>query len=291
MLYEINAVIGPDEYHERVDNNAYTNFMAAWNLRTAAVQVERMRNVHRRSHLLRDLRVTDEETHRWQSIADAIRLPIPGDDGVLEQHEGFFTLARDVDPKPLSALTFPASERARMRRIRKAQILKQPDVIMLMVLFPELFSRKLKLSNWNYYEPRTTHDSSLSPGVHAFAACGLGWRDAAYKYFRHSAFVDLHDTMDNSATGLHLAAMGGTWQAVARGFLGLRLDGSKPLIRARLPLAWKRLAMRIHHRDVDYQVEATQTSARIFPTRSIEDSVRSRIGIENQIDQTKGEDL
>ncbi len=263
-LYEIRNVIGPDEYHERVDNNTYTNYMAAWNLRLAASEVEHMRRVHRRSRLLRELGVSRDESASWRQIAGEMYLPKPTSDGVWEQHEGFFRL-RSTDPRRLSALVSPMPEKDRIGEIRQAQVLKQADILMLMVLFPDTFSPAARRANWDYYEPRTTHDSSLSPSIHSIAASDIDLRQHAYDYFRRSAFVDLDDSMGNTNTGLHMAAIGGTWQSVVRGFLRLDLTRHRPRICPHLPEAWQRVAMQVQHRGRWYRIEASRDSSRVTP--------------------------
>jgi trehalose/maltose hydrolase-like predicted phosphorylase len=261
--YEIRHVIGPDEYHEDVHNNAYTNLLAAWNLRTAADQVDRMRRVHRRSHLLRHFEVAEEEVGHWRRVADGLDCSVDRD-GLIEQFDGFFDL-KEADPARLSVVGYEGSEKERMKAIHASQILKQADVLMLPVLLPGLLPKRVLRRNWDVYEPRTTHDSSLSPSVHSIVASDLGLRGKAYEYFRRSAGIDLHDRMRNSDQGLHLAAMGGTWQAVMRGFLGLTFDGPKPEVFRRLPAAWKRLATHVRHRRQWYAVEVTHEEARVRP--------------------------
>ncbi len=261
--YEVRGVIGPDEYHEEVDNNVYTNFVAAWNLRLAAQEAARMREVHPRGRLLKRLDVSEDEIERWRAVAEALYVPRPGDDGLLEQYEGFFDLS-DPGPEGIRALSAQVSdepEKERMARIHRAQVLKQADVLMLMVLFPEAYDEAVRRRNWDYYEPRTAHDSSLSPSVHAIAAADLGMPEEAYDYFRRSAFIDLDDTMANTDAGLHMAALGGAWQAVFRGFLGLRLgrdpDAEGLEVRPRLPKAWRGVTARFFHRGRAYRLKVT----------------------------------
>jgi trehalose/maltose hydrolase-like predicted phosphorylase len=261
--YEIRHVIGPDEYHEDVYNNAYTNILAAWNLRTAADQVDRMRRVHPRSHLLRHFRVDEEEVSHWRRMADGLDCSVRRD-GLVEQFDGFFGLD-EADPARLTVVGYEGSEKDRMTKIHASQILKQADLLMLPVLLPGLLPRRVLRRNWDYYEPRTTHDSSLSPSVHSLVASVLGLRGKAYAYFRRSAAVDIEDVMGNSDQGLHLAAMGGTWQAVMRGFLGLGFEDGTPRVRPRLPAAWKRVATHVRFRKQWYAVEVTQEEAMIRP--------------------------
>jgi len=260
--YEIYNVIGPDEYHEQVDNNAYTNFMAAWNLRLAAREIDRMLQVHHRGGLLRQLAVDREEVQHWEAIARNLYLPEPTPAGVWEQHEGFFKLRR-ADPRALSSRVSRAPEHQRLREIHASQVLKQADVLLLGVLFPESFSDAWRRANWDYYEPCTTHDSSLSPCMHAIAASDLDQPREAYDYFRRTAFLDLSNGMGNTGTGLHMAALGGTWLAVTRGFLGMDLTGDTPRFRARLPEAWQRVRLQIHHHGNWYDIDATHDHCRV----------------------------
>lgn len=262
--YEIRDVIGPDEYHEHVNNNAFTNYMAAWNLRLAAAEAARIKTSDALGEVLDQLGVTDEEVSRWRAIADGMFLPIQAGQDLWEQHEGFFKLS-DVDPRPLSALVSSAPEKERMAIIHGAQVLKQADIVMLMVLFPDEFPRSVKQRNWAYYEPRTTHDSSLSASMHAIAACDLGLARKAYEYFKQSAFLDIRDLHSNADMGLHCAALGGTWQAVVKGFFGLRMDGPEPTVRARLPRAWKSASTQIQHRGRWYAIEINRDAARVRP--------------------------
>jgi len=255
--YEIHDVIGPDEYHEHVRNNAYTNFLAAWNLRLAADEVNRAQAAGSGVRVLRRLDVTDAELGRWREIANGIFLPVLADQGLWEQFEGFLNL-RSADPATLSSRKSRLKEKARMRRLARAQVLKQPDVLMLMALFPDKFDRAVRRRNWDYYEPKTTHDSSLSPSVHCLVAADIGLCGKAFEYFRATARIDLDDSMGNTDAGLHFAAIGGTWQAVVKGFLGLRLEGEKPTVNPKLPRQWKSLTMPLRHRDRRYDIQASR---------------------------------
>jgi trehalose/maltose hydrolase-like predicted phosphorylase len=262
--YEIRDVIGPDEYHVHVDNNAYTNFLAAWNLRLAAEEVARMRAAHPRSRLLRELRIGEGEPERWRGIAAAMFLPVERDGGLWEQHAGFFKLPRR-DPGALRRRIAAKTGNEQARIFNRCQVLKQPDVLMLMALFPRRFSRRVRRRNWDCYEPRTDHGSSLSPSVHSIVASDLALKGKAYEYFRRSAFIDLHDTMGNTAAGLHCASLGGTWQAVVRGFLGLQPGEEGPSVRPSLPAAWKAVRTQVMYRKRWYAIEAGAGRASFRP--------------------------
>ncbi|MFW6161380.1 MAG: glycoside hydrolase family 65 protein, partial [Planctomycetota bacterium] len=156
--YVIRDVIGPDEYHEHVDNNAFTNYMASWNLRLAA-----------------ELAPDDADAGLWRQIADGLVVPHDDDLGIIAQDDAFLSL-EDADPQALSSRVSTEPEKQRMARIWRSQVLKQADVLMLLLLWPDAFSRLLKRACWDYYETRTTHDSTLSASVHSVVASDLGLR-------------------------------------------------------------------------------------------------------------------
>ncbi|MFP4055402.1 MAG: glycoside hydrolase family 65 protein [Candidatus Brocadiia bacterium] len=241
----VRDVIGPDEYHEHVDDNAFTNYMAAWNLRLAA-----------------SLAPDDADAPQWRETADRILVPYDAARGIIEQHQGFLQLA-DADPRQLSSRVSEEPEKIRMARIWKSQILKQADVVMLMNLWPDAFPNTLKRANWDYYEPRTTHDSSLSSSGHAILAADLELKRKAYHYFRLSASTDLANPMGNTQEGLHAAALGGTWQAVVRGFLGIRSVGEALRIEPRLPRPWQSVSLRVAHRGAMLAIEASRDEVRV----------------------------
>jgi len=238
--YVIRDVIGADEYHEHVDNNAFTNYMAAWNLRLAA-----------------EAAPDDPDAACWRQIAEKLVVPYDAERGIIEQHEGFLQLA-DAELREVAPARPGESVKDRMARIWASQVLKQADVVMLMNLWPNAFPRKLKKANWDYYEPRTTHDSSLSSSGHSILASDLGLRRKAYHYFRFAASTDLSDPMGNAAEGLHAAALGGTWQAVVRGFLGVRSDGEALRIAPRLPRPWRSVSLRVCHRGAVLALNVTR---------------------------------
>ena len=259
--YEIHDVIGPDEYHEHVNNNAFTNFMAAWNLRIAAQWAQELakENPRRWRALAERLHVTPDESQGWAEVAERLYVPFDRRRGIYAQDDAFLGLAR-VDPRPLSSRVSTNPENVRMAKIRKSQVLKQADVVTLAALWPDIFPLRVKKACFNYYEPRTTHDSSLSASVHSVVASGLGYRKKAYDYFRLTAAIDLEDRMGNTNEGLHAAAMGGTYQAVLFGFLGFRPDGREPSFRPRLPKQWASVSLKLHHQGRLFDVRVSKQS-------------------------------
>jgi trehalose/maltose hydrolase-like predicted phosphorylase len=243
-------VLGPDEYHEHVDNNHYTNLLARWNLRTALATHAWLRaNAPARViELGEQLDLSDARLARWRDVADRMYLPV-APDGLIEQFDGYFGL-RDVDLAALEPRPRSIQEILGIEEVNFVQAIKQPDVLMaLYLLRTEAADEELRV-NYAYYAPRTdvTFGSSLGPSIMAIMACEAGRRDDAYRNFMRSALADLVDGRGNADDGIHGASAGGTWQAVVFGFGGLRVTADGWEARPRLPAHWTRLAFRFFHR-------------------------------------------
>jgi len=242
--YVLRHVIGPDEYHEDVDNNAYTNWMARWNLLMGAELWKKLslENPALRAELAERLGLNDQEVRHWLEIADKLTFLYDQETGLIEQFTGFFQL-EDLNLKTLEPRRQSLWDLLGRERVNRAQVLKQPDVLMIFHLFPEEFSLEVVKKNWEYYEPRTDHafGSSLGPAIHAALAARLGEVHKAYEFFRQAAFMDLNDLRGNTRDGIHLASAGGLWQALVFGFAGVRVTPEGPVAWPRLPPHWKRL--------------------------------------------------
>ncbi|HUP31620.1 MAG TPA: glycosyl hydrolase family 65 protein [Gaiellaceae bacterium] len=233
----IHGVIGPDEYHGPVDDNAYTNVMARWNLRRAAAAVQATPGGD----------VPAAEVEEWLRAAEVLVDGYNPQAGLYEQFAGFFRLEplviEDLTARPVAADVLLGRE-----RVAGAQVIKQADVLMLHHLVPgEVVSGSLG-PNVDFYEPRTAHGSSLSPGIHAALLARLGRLDEALALLKLSARIDLDDLTGTTAGGLHLAAMGSVWQALAFGFAGLRPQGRELALDPRLPPEWRALELRVRFR-------------------------------------------
>ncbi len=244
----LRRVVGPDEYHHDVDDDAYTNWLARFNLERAAWVAGFLGN---------EARVKPErgEPRAWSEVAAALQCPMPDSRGVIEQFAGFFRLD-DYPLPPGERFKAPIGRLLDWERINRLKLLKQADVLMLPLLFPEAFTDDVVLANYRYYEPITDHGSSLSPPVHAALAARLGLRDDLERYWKQSLWLDLSDAMDNSALGVHPAAMGGTWQALVFGICGVRFRDSGPAARRRssvgLPGGWRSVELALAHRGRSY---------------------------------------
>ena len=258
----LHTVTGPDEYTALVDNNLYTNLMAQGHLRFAASVAERLESEapSRYAALAKTLALDPGERERWLRAADRMELPFDRELGVHPQDDGF------LEKEPWDPATIPAEKRPLLLHyhpldIYRRQVLKQADVVLALFLREEHFGRAEARRDFAYYEPLTTHDSSLSPCVHGIVAARLGQVDKAYAYFGRTARMDLDDINRNVKDGVHTAAMGGTWLAVVAGFAGMRVSAGRLSFEPRLPAAWEGLRFRIAFRgavlDVDVRRERT----------------------------------
>jgi trehalose/maltose hydrolase-like predicted phosphorylase len=241
----IRHVIGPDEYHEDVDDNAFTNVMARWNIARAleVIDLLQTRWPDHAAALTKKLALDEDELADWR---DAIARIVVGFDpatGLFEQFAGFHAL----EPLDLSAYaerTVPIDVVIGRERTQRSQVVKQADVVALMGLLPEEFRGAAAETNFRYYEPRCTHGSSLSAGMHALVAARLGDAETAMRYLRETAATDL-DLDPNSAGGVRIAGLGALWQAVMLGFAGVDLRGDALGVDPRLPPQWRSLSFRV----------------------------------------------
>ncbi len=261
--HHIRGVVGPDEYHHGVDDNAYTNWMAQFNLERAADAADWLQreSPNTWSALHEKLELQHDEPAEWRAIAETLFCPGPDARGVIEQFAGFF----DLDDYPLAAeerLKAPINRLFDWDKINRLKLIKQADTLMLPFLFPERFTREQLAANYRYYEPLTDHGSSLSPAIHGALAARLGLAADAWRYWRQSLWLDLSNAMTNSALGVHPACMGGTWQALVFGFLDMRFGDTGPTwaadAPARLPASWRSVAMTLKWRGADYPVEVNR---------------------------------
>ena len=241
--YHIRNVIGPDEYHVGVDDNAFTNAMARFNLERAAAALRLLgeRHPERLRELVARLGLSAGEPSDWRARAAALTLGFDARTGLFEQFAGFHALER-LDPAMHARRPLAADDLFGRDRIRRAQVVKQPDVVMLVYLLWDELSPEVRAANFRHYEPLTVHGSSLSPSVHALVAARLGDRPLATHYFQQGAEIDLADTMGNAAGGVHAAALGALWQAAVFGFAGMRAVDDGVALDPHLPPAWRSLA-------------------------------------------------
>jgi trehalose/maltose hydrolase-like predicted phosphorylase len=241
----IRRVIGPDEYHEDIDDNAFTNVMARWNIARGleAIEVMRTRWPDRATALCERLALREPELADWR---DAVARIVTGFDpatGLYEQFAGYHKL-EPLDLSLYADRKVPIDVVIGHERTQRSQVVKQADVVALLALLPDEFPGASAKANFRYYEPRCAHGSSLSTGIHALAAARLGDTEAAHRFLHHTAAADL-ELDPNSAGGIRIAGLGGLWQAVVLGFAGLDLNADMLGIDPRLPPQWRSLSFRV----------------------------------------------
>ncbi|HLT97401.1 MAG TPA: glycosyl hydrolase family 65 protein [Acidimicrobiia bacterium] len=254
--FHIYGVTGPDEYTALVDDNAYTNLMAQMNLRYAVTCVERMRSEQpsRWERLRAKVQLADEEIEEWRRAADDMYVGYDPGYGITKQDESFLAKERwDFDAVP--ADRYPLLLHFHPLVIYRYQVLKQADVVMAMFLLGDQFSPELKRANFEYYDPLTTGDSSLSACVQSIMAAEIGHAELAMRYFRTALFTDLADLHGNTTDGIHLASAGGVWMAVIYGMAGMRDTGGDISFDPRLPEEWRAIVFKLLVRGVRLSVD------------------------------------
>jgi alpha,alpha-trehalose phosphorylase len=268
----IHTVTGPDEYTALVNNNLYTNAMAQMHLRLAThiaqwLQVNRPQALQQ---VASKIVLTLHEQNQWFEAAEAMYLPFDEARGIHPQDDSFLSKPRweaaDVDPAKSPLLLHYHS-----LVIYRHQICKQADVVLALLLLGEQFDLPSKRRDFDYYEPLTTHDSSLSRCIFGIVASEVGYHDKAYQYFMEGARTDLDDHHHNTANGVHTAAMAGSWLGVVAGFAGLRQSGPQPSFSPTLPSGWTRYAfkLRLHQAQLQVVVERTACTYRLLQGDSL----------------------
>lgn len=253
--YEIHDVIGPDEYHERVNNNGYTNRMAKFVLEKAAGCLEKYPELAQK--LPYDVA---EKIEEFQDGAKKLKLPAQDENGVLEQFDGYFGLEDASLEEVRSRILNPKEYWGGANGVAThTKVIKQADVVTWLSLFPEDYPEEIQKKNWEYYEPRTEHGSSLSACMYALLACRCHMPDKAYPFFMKSAKADLTDGGKEWAGlvyigGTHPAAAGGAYMNVVEGFGGLTFDEKGPKVRPSLPMGWKELEFTVCYRGAKYRI-------------------------------------
>ncbi len=246
--YGFYGVMGPDEFHMMVNNNAYTNYMGKRTLLYAAETLDRMRQAcpEKMDALKKKTNLAEGEAEAWRTMAEEMYIP-RDETGLIEQHDGFFNLPHtEIDDVPVSE--FPLYEHWSYDRIYRTDMIKQPDVLMMLYLYNSSFSEETKRINYEFYEPRTIHESSLSPAIHSILAAELGRMDEAVRFFGYATRLDLDNYNRNTREGLHVTSIAMAWANIVYGFAGLRSDGDVLHFAPRMPERWKRLEFSVLYR-------------------------------------------
>lgn len=269
--YEILDVTTPDEYHERVNNNPYTNRMIKYTVDVAFEILELLKNKHNKvyKNLITKINFRDDIA-KIKDLQKNLYIPEPSKKtGIMEQFDNYLKL-EDIDLKKLKSRIIKPNEYlgGPSGLATTTQIIKQADVILLLNQFKDEYSNQVKKANWEYYEPRTEHGSSLSTCMYSILAAHLRKIDWAYEYFMKTATIDLEGKYKQYVGtlyigGTHPAANGGTWMAAMFGFAGLSFKNGKPLVNPKLPKKWKSMKFNIQIKGKRYSIEITKSKSEI----------------------------
>lgn len=273
--YEIIRLLGPDEYHENVDNNAFTNYQSHFALKKALYFYYKMENEYpeKLNKLKNKIELSESEITAWQEISEKLYLPQPDKNNLIEQFDGYFDL-EDTTAEILEERLIDKEEYWGWPNgvAVFTQVIKQADLIQLFTLH-DSFSEDVLKANYDYYEPRTQHGSSLSPSQYAIIAARLGRAEEVYDYFKKSAFIDLMST--NKAVsggtfigGIHTAAAGGIWQLIVNGFAGMKIDRKGLSFKPVLCQEWEEVEFKLKYQNKEFKVILDQKNFKIKAAES-----------------------
>lgn len=262
--YVLLGVTGPDEYENNVNNNWYTNFSCVQCLKTTMEYIEMVAHEFPDdySRIRRTTGFQYAETSRWQEIIDGMYLPEDKERGIIVQDDGY------MDKELTTTDDIPADERPINQywswdRILRSCYIKQGDVLLGMFLYGTHFDKETIRRNFRFYEPRTVHESSLSPFVHAILAARIGDMDRAYQLFLHATRLDLDDYNNEVDQGLHITSMAGSWQVIVYGFAGMKIQDDMLSFDPVIPAKWNSYIFRINFRGRNLRVEISGKEIKI----------------------------
>jgi maltose phosphorylase len=249
--YVILGVTGPNEYENNVNNNWYTNTIACWCLEYTLEAINSVKNnaVEKLQAIFHKTMFNEgEETAKWKDIITNMYLPEDKDLGVFLQQDGYADKEQRL-VKDLIRADRPLNQKWSWDRILRSCFIKQADVLQGLYFFEDRYDEETLRRNFDYYEPRTVHESSLSPCVHAILAARLGNEQRAYEFYLRTSRLDLDDYNNDTEDGLHITSMAGTWMSVVEGFAGMRVRDGKLRFNPFLPQKWKSFSFNIGFRD------------------------------------------
>ena len=253
--YMIHGVTGADEYENNVDNNWDTNMLAQWTLKYTLKVLTKVD-----AAVAQELNVSADEKAHWQDIVDRMYLPYDKDLNIFVQHDGFL----DKDIEPVSAIPAdqrPINQHWSWDKILRSPYIKQGDVLQGIWDFIDDYTPEQKKANFDFYEPLTVHESSLSPAIHAVLAADLHYEDKAVELYERTARLDLDNYNNDTTDGLHITAMTGGWIAVVQGFAGMRVRHGQLHYAPFLPKKWTRFSFRQVFRGRLIEVTVDQAGA------------------------------
>jgi maltose phosphorylase len=287
--YVILGVTGPNEYENNVNNNYYTNFIASWCLSYAIKSLKswEREDLENYSQFIRNIKIELKELKNWKKISENIYFPFSEKLGIFLQQDGF--LDKEIVPaKNIPQNDIPINQKWSWDRILRSCFIKQADTLQGMFFFEDQTSLEVLRKNFDFYEPLTVHESSLSPSVHCVLANRLGYKEKAYDLYLRTSRLDLDDYNNEVHQGLHITAMGGTWMSVVYGFGGMKIIGDDLHFEPELPKKWAGLNFHLRWRNAILQIAIRQN---VFNITNIKGDSVDFVVYKNKIILKSGENF
>lgn len=255
--YVMLGVTGPNEYENNVNNNWYTNYIASWCMEYASYALKYVKEHAPETYkaLIAKINYTDKEAEKWEHIIDNMYYPEDKELGVFLQQDGYLD-KEQILVKDLPASDRPLNQKWSWDRILRSCFIKQADVLQGLFFFEDRFDTDTLRRNFDFYEPRTVHESSLSPCVHAILAAKLGDEKRAYEFYLRTSRLDLDDYNNDTEDGCHTTSMAGTWMAVVQGFGGMRVKNGQMHFAPFIPGKWASFSFKVGFRGALLKIKA-----------------------------------
>lgn len=262
--YVMLGVTGPNEYENNVNNNWYTNRIAAWTMEYTleALKYLQENEAARYAELADKLELLDSETAKWNEIIGKMYYPSDEELGIFLQQDGF--LDKEIIPvKEVAPENLPLNQKWSWDRILRSCYIKQADVLQGLYFLGDRYDLETKKRNFDFYEPITVHESSLSPCIHAILACELGYKEKAYEMYLRTSRLDLDNYNNDTEDGCHTTSMAGTWMSVVHGFGGLRVQADRLILNPSNPGHWTSYSFKIMFRGSRLKVNVTDAQVTV----------------------------
>ena len=261
--YVILGVTGPNEYENNVNNNFYTNYIAKWCIDYAMKQIQKVKNEYASdySRIMSKVALDDAEIMHWKKVADHMYFPYSEEHGVYLQQDGFLDKEL-VKVHDLDRSQRPINQKWSWDRILRSPYIKQADTLQGFYFFEDHFSREQLEKHFDFYEPFTVHESSLSPCVHSIQAAVLGRMEQAYTFYLRTSRLDLDDYNKEVEEGLHITSMAGTWMSIVEGFGGMRVKNNQLHFEPRIPKEWNGYSFKINFRNQILKISVHQNETK-----------------------------
>ena len=262
--YVILGVTGPNEYENNVNNNFYTNYIAKWCINYAIEQINKIEIEYPSDfvRIMNKVNLNDAELQSWKNTADNMYFPYSEEHGVYLQQDGFLDKEL-ITVTNLDKSQRPINQKWSWDRILRSPYIKQADTLQGFYFFEDDFTKEQLERHFDFYEPFTVHESSLSPCVHSIQAAVLGRMEQAYTFYLRTSRLDLDDYNKEVEEGLHITSMAGTWMSIVEGFGGMRVKNNQLHFEPKIPAQWKGYSFKVNFRNAIVKVEVTHQETKV----------------------------